>query len=548
MVEYLAGPQFRPLQIYNNYNTVFIIAAHYEDLVKAEDSAKKSKKGQFSSKEPPAPRINDVTTPGSSARARQYLPFLQRAGKVRGICEFVLGGSRFKIHVPKEGVTLAFSPSAVRCPSREEPFAAEALAFTRSIALQREVELEVSSVDKAGTFLGTLHVLTQSNAAASHSNGTTKSVDLSVALLESGLATLHASYMDRNAAQQGSDHLARAQDKAKKAKLKIWENYQETTAVDAAASAEDDIVSSQDAQQPSHAANKDRVSITVTDVIDANTFYVQLTDTARVDWIADRLSSMNLDSISSGGDGAASSTASLKANDICLAKFSVDGRWYRGCVESIDRSDPTAPMYDVYFVDYGNKERQVPSKDVRAITPDLKAVQPQAHLASLAYVKAPGLESEYGVDGAQRLSQLVGGGRRLQAIVEGKEKIVGPGPSTGGATAAMQQQQQLLLTVLVAEHDDDGEDARGGDGEYAMSSVNYVMVSEGLARVKEPKSARKGWGSGAAAVNKVVDILKEAERNALKSHAGLWRYGDPGDDDDEDDGGFPSLGGKGGKR
>ena len=68
-----------------------------------------------------------------------------------------------------QGVTIAFSPSGVRCPQRggaqggvtreEEPYWEEAAAFTRAHVLQRDVELEVESVDKAGTFLGTLRVV-----------------------------------------------------------------------------------------------------------------------------------------------------------------------------------------------------------------------------------------------------------------------------------------------------------------------------------------------------------------------------------------------------
>ena len=33
----------------------------------------------------------------------------------------------------------------------------------------------------------------------------------------------------------------------------------------------------------------------------------------------------------------------------------------------------------------------------------------------------------------------------------------------------------------------------------------------------------------------VVDSLTEAEALARKEHAGMWRYGDAGDEEDEDD-------------
>ena len=43
-------------------------------------------------------------------------------------------------------------------------------------------------------------------------------------------------------------------------------------------------------------------------------------------------------------------------------------------------------MYDVYFVDYGNREK-VDSRKVRTMDAALAAVPPQVHLATLAYIK-----------------------------------------------------------------------------------------------------------------------------------------------------------------
>ncbi len=43
--------------------------------------------------------------------------------------------------------------------TQEEPFWEESTQFTRELALQREVEVEVETVDRGGTFLGTLRVL-----------------------------------------------------------------------------------------------------------------------------------------------------------------------------------------------------------------------------------------------------------------------------------------------------------------------------------------------------------------------------------------------------
>jgi hypothetical protein len=53
-----------------------------------------AKRGKHSSKEVSVPRINDVSAPGQGARAKQYLPFLQRGGKLLGLVESVSSGER----------------------------------------------------------------------------------------------------------------------------------------------------------------------------------------------------------------------------------------------------------------------------------------------------------------------------------------------------------------------------------------------------------------------------------------------------------------------
>ncbi len=49
-------------------------------------------------------------------------------------------------------------------------------------------------------------------------------------------------------------------------------------------------------------------------------------------------------------------------------------------------ADPTSPEYDVFFIDFGNADH-VRAAATRTITPDLSAVPPQAHPASLAFLK-----------------------------------------------------------------------------------------------------------------------------------------------------------------
>ena len=483
-------------------------SAFYEDLMSAEENGKRSKKGQWSSKEATVPRINDVSQPGSATRAKQHLPFLQRAGKITGIVEHVLSAHKVKVYIPKESVMILFSPSGVRCPQRampatagrpavsEEPYAAEAYVFTRSRIMQREVELEVDSVDKSGTFMGTLRV-------------PSKKINLGIALLEAGLAKLHPSFEASRVL--GGRELEAAEAKARSSKLRVWQNYDE--AAPAVAKHED---------ENGHKAQRERVVVIVTDVTDGNQFHVQMAKEPRVAWLADQLSAMDLDS-------TPVLRAPLKVGDNCLVRFSVDNQWYRAKVEKAHVADPTAPSYDVTFIDFGNKDR-VKGDHVRPTAPDIAAVPPQGHLAGLAYIKAPGVDSELGAEAAQYLSDLVGGGKRLAAFIEQRERIDMPSGKTGWGSASAKGSgaTKMMLTLFEDDDDDDDDD----DAEHAYGgTVNAKMVAAGLARVVKSRGATQ----------EVVQTLLEVEEGARRKHVGIYEYGDPGSDDD-DDAAFPSLG------
>lgn len=59
--------------------------------------------------------------------------------------EYVLSGHRFKLLIPKETCSIAFSLSGVRCPGRDEPYSGEAIALMRRQIMQRDVEVISSS-------------------------------------------------------------------------------------------------------------------------------------------------------------------------------------------------------------------------------------------------------------------------------------------------------------------------------------------------------------------------------------------------------------------
>ena len=62
-----------------------------------------------------------------------------------------------------------------------------------------------------------------------------------------------------------------------------------------------------------------------------------------------------------------------------------------------------------------------------------------------------------------------------------------------------------------------------------MQSLNAEMLETGFARLVAVRTMRSPEGKSA------VSALMEYEDKARKSHRGMFRYGDPGDSEDEDD-------------
>ena len=121
----------------------------YDELLAAENRAQKNAKGLHSNKEAPVHRIADLS--GDVSKSRQFLPFLQRAGRSTAVVEFCASGSRFRLYLPKETCLLTFLLAGISCPrmkaftpsgtqiSDDEPMGPEAFRFSKEMALQREV-------------------------------------------------------------------------------------------------------------------------------------------------------------------------------------------------------------------------------------------------------------------------------------------------------------------------------------------------------------------------------------------------------------------------
>merc|ERR1719186_1363467 len=174
----------------------------------AEQKAEKSGKGMFDKKNVPTHRVSDMF--GNAVKCKQFLPFLQRAGRMSGLVEFVASGSRFRVYIPRETCIITFLLGGISCPKGArmmpsgdrmpaEPFGEEASLWVKEQVLQREVEIEVESMDKAGNFIGYLFV---------------DNNNMNINLVQEGFATCHFT-ADRSAY---GNQIKNAEDNAKKEK------------------------------------------------------------------------------------------------------------------------------------------------------------------------------------------------------------------------------------------------------------------------------------------------------------------------------------------
>merc|ERR1712112_412515 len=89
-------------------------SSKYDDLLMAEQKATKDTKGFHDKKNVPTHRVSDMS--GNAVKCKQFLPFLQRAGRMSGLVEFVASGSRFRVYIPRETCIITFLLGGINCP------------------------------------------------------------------------------------------------------------------------------------------------------------------------------------------------------------------------------------------------------------------------------------------------------------------------------------------------------------------------------------------------------------------------------------------------
>jgi endonuclease YncB( thermonuclease family) len=182
-------------------------------------------------------RVHDLTQRDATRRARELFPILCRgqnpltaSSELTGIVEHVSAGTRFKVFLTKDALLVSFALAGVRCspwsPARQptvptddnDAIGKQAWSLARMLTLQRDVCIRLLSMDRHGTFLGTMCVLPPPMTEG-HRQNLVFQGDVAECIVRQGLATLL-----KQAELPAADwqRLERAQREAQREQLGLW--------------------------------------------------------------------------------------------------------------------------------------------------------------------------------------------------------------------------------------------------------------------------------------------------------------------------------------
>lgn len=462
----------------------------YDALRLAEDAAQKDAKGMWSPKSPETKGPVDYSE--SPEKAKRLLSLLQRQKRVPAIVDFVMGGSRFALIIPRENARIIFVLSGVQVPrsarkdgETAEPFGQEAHDLASKRLMQRDVEIDVEENDKNGGFIGKLYI--------NHDN-------FSRIILEEGFGTIRA----RSAEKSGNlSELQAAESRAKEGRKGVWHDYDPAndevngTADDTASAAPTTNGASANGTVQQAPPSTDFRDVYITHV-DPATCRLRFQSIGRnttdaLDTLTSQLRGLNLDTSASPLSGPP------KTGDTILARFTADKAWYRARVRRVDRDAKTA---EVLYADFGNSESQSWDELRQLPQPERfgpNALKFQAQEAALSFITLPNA-AEYMEEAAAWLSRRTSDGK-LVARVD-----------------ATDRDGTMSFSIFDPNESDQDDNGAGPGIDFAF--VNKELVGEGLAMVSRKL---KYWERAQGATLKV---LREREAEAKELKYGMWEYGD----------------------
>ena len=465
----------------------------YDRLRIAEEEAKEKKVGVHSNKEAPVYRYVDASE--NLTKAKSFLSSFQN-GTSRGIVEYIPNCGRYILRVPKENCRMVLVLGGIRAPrlgktekDKTEPFAQEALDYVNSTILQHDVEFTVETTDRSGGFIGALFATI---------NGIKKNV--AVQLLELGYVRINDYSADQSPYR---NELYEAEEKAKAAKINIWENYVPETKKE-----EVEVVINKSTPLPQKGI--ERVEVVLSNINTAADICVQLASSnlGRLEQLID-----DLNKYESSPENAPKTPFVPKNNEIVAAKFSEDNTWYRARVRKIF-TEGGKKKANVFYVDYGNSEDLVVSNNSVRPLPEqysIKKIPQYAVEAKLAFIDTFN-DEEWKIEAYEQ----------LQDIVYNKTLIAEVISKNGNNMNIMLYTKESGVKTIA-------------------SSVNAQLLADGLAVVEKSWIKRvdheiieraKNLTASKKIIKSIPEVLIEIQEQAKKARVNAWRYGDITEDDE----------------
>nr|XP_027199020.1 staphylococcal nuclease domain-containing protein 1-like [Dermatophagoides pteronyssinus] len=300
-------------------------ASDYDSYLAAEQKAQKNNKGLHSNK-PEAGMIRIADLSMDLSKAKSMAPFLTRSTGIRrdAVIEYVFPSStKLKVYIPKESCLVNLVLSGVNTPRPNDPMLADAVQHVRLRVLQRDVQVEIETVDKIGNYIGSVYYEKNNN--------------LALDLVRNGLLSVRE--YNKNM------ELNNAEKEAKTARRGIWKDYKEEVAVENVEEVDLDG-DNETAPVVDDIAQRKRVIITNL-AKDFTSFHAQqVKDGQEIEAMLQRLRQ------EATANPPIAGSYRPKKGDLVMAKFSEDGLWYRARVEKTVNSNES----QVIYIDYGNRE------------------------------------------------------------------------------------------------------------------------------------------------------------------------------------------------
>lgn len=490
----------------------------YDSLLLAEADAIAKGKGMHGTvNPPPIKNLNDVSN--DSKKAKALLAILPKS-RYRAVIDYVFSGSRFKITIPSENITLQLSLNQIRTPMPSknassgsgaragEAFAEESKKLSRWQLMQRTVDIHIDNSDKNGIALGRIYLLPSNECYGG-------------ILLSNGYGKIDRFMIDSDSIE--INKFIEIQNISKASKIGIWSLEQEEVEIEENNTEVIDSTSNEN--------NKDGfINIRLSEIVNGTSFYYQ----EKTDSIDQKLSQVtNLMATFAEKRKEPLEPMKPKKGNNCAALFD-DGSgsgstWFRAKIEDINKDKEDGSMQIlVHFIDFGNKDL-LPLSSVSDIDQSYFSIPALAKQASLSFLQSASDDLDFGSGSIGVAASRYFGDLCWGDNVDLFMKIISK-DFYKNSQVVLYDAEEMKKYKNNIEKISDGTFSEEDD---SAISVNEKIVMEGFAR-KSSKLIKNASRNGLNnSIKLLLAKLDEAQSIAKNNRKNMFSYGDPGDSDDE---------------